>query len=141
MKKSEFYLTSIPFPEKAVDLLDSACVYSKQRTITPKIINQVLTEKTHIPTIITQQIKERLLNLETLLFSKIIQQDEAIKKLSSTLRRSFLLIGKRKKPLASFLFLGPTGVGKTETAKAVAETFFSNDTNVQTGHAPVSTTL
>ena len=136
IEKSEFYLTSIPFPEKAVDLLDSACVYSKQRTITPKIINQVLTEKTHIPTIITQQIKERLLNLETLLFSKIIQQDEAIKKLSSTLRRSFLLIGKRKKPLASFLFLGPTGVGKTETAKAVAETFFSNDTNVQTGHAP-----
>ncbi len=126
IEKSEFYLTSIPFPEKAVDLLDSACVYSKQKTITPKIINQVLTEKTHIPTIITQQIKEKLLNLETLLFSRIIQQNEAIKKLSSTLRRSFLLIGKRKKPLASFLFLGPTGVGKTETAKAVSNVFFED---------------
>ncbi|MEK7096796.1 MAG: AAA family ATPase, partial [Patescibacteria group bacterium] len=90
------------------------------------IINQVLTEKTHIPTIITQQIKEKLLNLETLLFSRIIQQNEAIKKLSSTLRRSFLLIGKRKKPLASFLFLGPTGVGKTETAKAVSNVFFED---------------
>lgn len=129
IEKSEFYLTSIPFPEKAVDLLDTACVYAKQRSteiITPEIINIVLTEKTHIPTTITKQIKEKLLNLETLLFSRIIQQDEAIKKLSSALRRSFLLIGKRKKPLASFLFLGPTGVGKTETAKAVAETFFSN---------------
>lgn len=129
IEKSEFYLTSIPFPEKAVDLLDTACVYAKQQSadiITPEIINTVLTEKTHIPTTITKQIKEKLLNLETLLFSRIIQQDEAIKKLSSALRRSFLLIGKRKKPLASFLFLGPTGVGKTETAKAVVETFFSN---------------
>jgi ATP-dependent Clp protease ATP-binding subunit ClpA len=129
IEKSEFYLTTIPFPEKAVDLLDTACVYSNQNhksTITPEIINTVLTEKTHIPTTITKQIKEKLLNLETLLFSRIIQQDEAINKLSSALRRSFLLIGKRKKPLASFLFLGPTGVGKTETAKAVAETFFSN---------------
>jgi len=136
VEKSEFYLTSIPFPEKAVDLLDSACVYAKQKIVTPEIINIVLTEKTHIPTTISKQIKEKLLNLETLLFSKIIQQDEAVKKLSSALRRSFLLIGKRKKPLASFLFLGPTGVGKTETAKAIADVFFSNDIDVQTGHAP-----
>jgi len=135
IEKSEFYLTYIPFPEKAVDLLDTACVYAKQRgtdrsrpvpTITPEIINAVLTEKTHIPTTITKQMKEKLLNLETLLFSRIIQQDEAIKKLSSALRRSFLLIGKRKKPLATFLFLGPTGVGKTETAKVITEVFFSN---------------
>lgn len=136
VEKSEFYLTSIPFPEKAVDLLDTACVYAKQNrtdnsrivptTITPEIINAALTEKTHIPTTITKQIKEKLLDLEELLFSKIIQQDESIKKLSSTLRRSFLLIGKRKKPLASFLFLGPTGVGKTETAKAIANVFFTD---------------
>lgn len=124
--KSEFYLTTIPFPEKAVDLLDMACAYTKQKIITPEIINLVLTEKTHIPTVITKQMKEKLIDLEALLFSRIIQQDEAIKKLSSALRRSFLLIGKRKKPLASFLFLGPTGVGKTETAKAVASVFFSN---------------
>ncbi len=137
IEKSEFYLTYIPFPEKAVDLLDTACVYVKQNgKVTPEMINQVLTEKTHIPTTLTKQMKEKLLNLETLLFSRIIQQDEVIKKLSSALRRSFLLIGKRKKPLASFLFLGPTGVGKTETAKAVAQTFFSNDIDVQTGHAP-----
>ncbi|MDO8741660.1 MAG: AAA family ATPase [Candidatus Roizmanbacteria bacterium] len=82
--------------------------------------------KTHIPTTITKQMKEKLLNLETLLFSRIIQQDEAIKKLSSALRRSFLLIGKRKKPLTTFLLLGPTGVGKTETAKVIAQVFFSD---------------
>ena len=135
VEKSEFYLTYIPFPEKAVDLLDTACVYVKQNgQVTPEIINQVLTIKTHIPTLITKQMKEKLLNLETLLFSRIIQQDEAVRKLSSALRRSFLLIGKRKKPLATFLFFGPTGVGKTETAKAIAETFFSNQ--VTNNHEP-----
>ena len=146
VEKSEFYLTYIPFPEKAVDLLDMACVYTKQNrgtdrsrpvpTITPEIINSVLTEKTHIPTTLTKQMKEKLLNLETLLFSRIIQQDEAIKKLSSALRRSFLLIGKRKKPLSTFLFLGPTGVGKTETAKTIAEVFFSNAPNLPNSPNP-----
>jgi ATP-dependent Clp protease ATP-binding subunit ClpA len=129
IEKSEFYLTSIPFPEKAVDLLDTACVSSQQKIITPKIIDQVLSEKTHVPTIITKQMKEKLLSLETLLYSQIVQQDEAIKKLSSALRRSFLLIGKRKKPLASFMFLGPTGVGKTETAKAISNIFFTDSSN------------
>ncbi|MDO9028595.1 MAG: AAA family ATPase, partial [Candidatus Roizmanbacteria bacterium] len=137
IEKSEFYLTYIPFPEKAVDLLDTACVYVKQNgKVTPEMINQVLTEKTHIPTTLTKQMKEKLLNLETLLFSRIIQQDEAVKKLSSALRRSFLLIGKRKKPLATFLFLGPTGVGKTETAKAITGVFFSNSPNLPNSPNP-----
>ena len=134
IEKSEFYLTYIPFPEKAVDLLDTACSNIKSsgsHIVTPEIINQVLTEKTHVPTTISSTMKEKLLNLETLLFSSIISQEDAIKKLASSLRRSFLLIGKRKKPLASFLFLGPTGVGKTQTAKAVNKVFFSNNSLIR----------
>ncbi len=134
IEKSEFYLTYIPFPEKAVDLLDSACVYVKQHKknqktpmVFPEDIDRILTEKTHVPVTITSQMKEKLLSLELLLKNEILEQDEAINKLSSSLRRSFLLIGKRKKPLASFLFLGPTGVGKTQTAKAIAKVFFSSD--------------
>jgi len=133
--KSDFYITYIPFPEKAIDLLDSACTYVRQiKTndkqivkITPDIIDRMLTDKTHIPTSLTSQMKEKLLNLESLLFSTIVQQEEAVKEVSSALRRSFLLIGKRKKPLASFLFLGPTGVGKTETAKAITNAFFGSE--------------
>jgi len=136
--KSEFYLTYIPFPEKAVDLLDTACVHTKQKhvdksskllpTVMPKDIDTILTQKTHIPVIITKQMKEKLLHLENLLTKQVFDQDEAVKKLSSSLRRSFLLAGKRKKPLATFLFLGPTGVGKTATAKAIASVFFSTST-------------
>lgn len=134
IEKSEFYLTYIPFPEKAVDLLDTACAQIKSSNgniVTPETVNQVLTEKTHVPTTISSTMKEKLLNLETLLFSSIINQEEAIKKLSSALRRSFLLIGKRKKPLATFLFLGPTGVGKTQTAKAVNQVFFANNSLIR----------
>ena len=131
IEKSEFYLTYIPFPEKAVDLLDTACAYAKQKkTIRPEDIDAVLTEKTHVPITITSQMKEKLLHLEALLSSQVFEQDTAIKKLSASLRRSFLLIGKRKKPLATFLFLGPTGVGKTATAKAVAHVFFSSSSSL-----------
>ncbi len=130
VEKSEFYLTYIPFPEKAADLLDAACVYAKSKNlskVTPDIVDLVLTEKTHVPTLVTSDMKEKLLNMEARLAEKIVQQANALNKLSSALRRSFLLVGKRKKPLATFMFLGPTGVGKTETAKAIAGIFFGKE--------------
>lgn len=132
VEKSEFYITYIPFPEKAIDLLDNACVYYKSKNqvnaiILPETVDIVLSEKTHIPTRLTDESRNKLINLEQLLSSRIVSQTEAIKQLSSALRRSFLLLGKRKKPLACFLLLGPTGVGKTETAKALAEIFFGSE--------------
>ncbi|OGK13945.1 hypothetical protein A3C98_01545 [Candidatus Roizmanbacteria bacterium RIFCSPHIGHO2_02_FULL_37_15] len=139
IQKSDFYITSIPFPEKAIDLLDSACILAKQENsspdsdknksliVHPHFVDSVLTEKTHIPTTLTENLKQKLVHLETLVLSQIVHQQKAIAKLSSALRRSFVLIGKRKKPLASLLFLGPTGVGKTQTAKAIAKIFFGGD--------------
>lgn len=128
--KSEFYITYIPFPEKAFSLLDMACargVQTHTHIITPDIIDVVLSEKTHIPTHLTEGMRKKLIDLEKLLEERIIFQHEAIEKLASAMRRSFILLGKRKKPLASFLFLGPTGVGKTETAKALSDIFFGSE--------------
>lgn len=134
VEKSDFYITSVPFPEKSMQLLDNACVYAvqnlKKTVVTPDIIDITLTEKTHVPTTLTNSMRDNLLRLESLLQSKIVSQHEAIKQLASALRRSFVLMGKRKKPLASFLFLGPTGVGKTETAKAIAEVFFGSENSL-----------
>lgn len=139
IEKSNFYITYIPFPEKAIDLLDNACVLVKEKLakkilmtpiVTPEVIDEILTEKTHIPTALSDQMKNKLVNLENQLEFYIIDQKNAINDISAALRRAFLLIGKRKKPLASFLLLGPTGVGKTETAKSIAKIIFGSETHL-----------
>ncbi|PIP63941.1 ATP-dependent chaperone ClpB, partial [Candidatus Roizmanbacteria bacterium CG22_combo_CG10-13_8_21_14_all_33_16] len=98
----------------------------KNLVLLPAHIDETLSSITHTPTQLSQKIKDKLNSLETDLNNKIINQGVAINSLSSALRRSFVLLGKRKKPLASFLFLGPTGVGKTETAKALNSIFFKD---------------
>lgn len=71
--------------------------------------------------------REKLLNLESILHKKIIGQYEAIKVISDTMRRSRAGLAGGTKPIGSFLFFGPTGVGKTETAKTLASVFFGNE--------------
>lgn len=130
IQKSDYYITSIPFPEKAMQLLDSACVYTvqtlKKTLVLPEYVDTVLSERTHIPTQLSEDLKTKLVTLEQLLDARIINQHQAAADIASALRRSFLTMGKRKKPLATFMFLGPTGVGKTETAKTIAEVFFGS---------------
>lgn len=127
IEKSEFYITNVPFPEKAIELLETTCSFAAQQhkeTLLPEDVNNILTQLTHSPTKLDQKIKKTLVGFEKILSTRIIAQSNAVNQLSAALRRSFLLLGKRKKPLASFLFLGPTGVGKTETAKVLADIFF-----------------
>ncbi len=130
VEKSDYYITYIPFPEKAVDLLDKSCVLTKSRgrnLVTPKDVDDALSAESRIPILIDEKIKNKLISLEKILGESIFDQEEAISALSASLRRAFLLLGKRKKPLASFLFLGPTGVGKTELAKSLGRIFFDED--------------
>ena len=71
--------------------------------------------------------KEILLNLENLIHQRIINQEEAVKEISTAMRRARADITVRKGPMGCFLFLGPTGVGKTETSKALAEIYFGSE--------------
>lgn len=71
--------------------------------------------------------KEKLSNLEEKLHERIVGQNEAVSALSRAMRRAVLNVSARNKPIGTFLFLGPTGVGKTETAKALAQIYFGNE--------------
>lgn len=131
IEKSAFYIIEVPFPEKAIQLLDEVCVYTVQtlqkKQAMPNTVDTVLTEKTHISTNFSDSMKKILLHLETLLKKQVLFQDQAAEEIANCLRKDYLLLEKRTKPLATLLFLGPTGVGKTETAKAIARIFFNSE--------------
>jgi len=69
----------------------------------------------------------RLVNLEKILHERVVGQEEAVRAISKSIRRNRVGIGSRKRPIGSFLFLGPTGVGKTELSKALAEAMFGDE--------------
>jgi ATP-dependent Clp protease ATP-binding subunit ClpC len=126
------YMSSLPFPKKAVDLISEAVVYVKRtvgsRVILPEHIAQVIAQKTQVPVgeMATKE-KEILLNLEKLIHQRLINQEEAVKDVSTALRRARAEVNVRKGPMGTFLFMGPTGVGKTETAKALSQIYFGSE--------------
>jgi len=125
------YLPAIPFPEKAINLLDEISVFvsqQKEKVLLPSHVAKIISEKTQIP-VGEIEIREReiLLNLENLIHQRIIDQEEAVKEVSAALRRARAEVTVRKGPMGCFLFLGPTGVGKTETSKALAEIYFGSE--------------
>ena len=96
--------------------------------LTKEDIREVISNLTQIPlTKITQDENEKLINLEERLHKRIVGQDEAINSISKAIKRSRIGINDPNKPLCSFLFLGPTGVGKTEVSKALAYNLFGNE--------------
>jgi ATP-dependent Clp protease ATP-binding subunit ClpB len=100
--------------------------------VTAEDIAEVISRWTGIPvTRMLQTEKDKLLNLENELHNRVIGQDEAIQAVADAVRRSRAGLQEQKKPIGSFLFLGTTGVGKTELAKALAE-FLFNDENMMT---------
>ena len=100
-------------------------------TVTAEQVAQVVSMMTGIPTTkITEGESERLLKLEETLHNRVIGQDQAVTALSKAIRRARVGLKSPNRPIGSFIFSGPTGVGKTELAKALAEAVFGSEDNM-----------
>lgn len=100
----------------------------QEAVVNEQDIADVVANWTGIPvTKIAQEESERLLDLEKILHERVIAQDEAIASVSKAIRRAFAGLKDPKRPIGSFIFLGPTGVGKTELAKALANALFGDE--------------
>ena len=117
-------------PSSATQLLESACSWAQSNRInilTEEYVSKTLSIQKKIPvTDISADESTKLMNLEEDLKKKVIGQDEAIKKVSETLRRSRTDIRNPNKPIGVFMFIGPTGVGKTHLAKTISEEYFND---------------
>ncbi|MCI1859244.1 MAG: ATP-dependent protease ATP-binding subunit ClpC [Sporolactobacillus sp.] len=95
--------------------------------VVPDDVAQVVANWTGIPVVrLEQKESERLLHMEEILHKRVVGQDEAVKAVSHAIRRARAGLKDPSRPIGSFIFLGPTGVGKTELARAVAETLFGD---------------
>jgi ATP-dependent Clp protease ATP-binding subunit ClpA len=102
-----------------------------KQKITQKEIRELLSDITGIPIqSITEGESQKLLNLEKTLHTRVIGQEEAVSAIAKAIRRSRLGIQNPNRPIASFLFCGPTGVGKTEVTKALAASMFGAENNM-----------
>ena len=104
---------------------------NKTNAIGANEIADVVARWTGIPVAkITETEKEKLINLEKILHKRVVGQDEAVEAVAKAIRRSRVGLADAKKPIGSFLFLGQTGVGKTELSKAIAEAMFDDENNI-----------
>jgi ATP-dependent Clp protease ATP-binding subunit ClpC len=120
--------------DQSLNLLSEVIPYvvnQKREIVTPNDVLTLLEAQTGVA-LGTPTARERdtLLNLEERLHERVVGQDEAISAIAEALRRSRAGIRNQERPIGSFLFLGPTGVGKTETAKALAEILFGDEEKI-----------
>ena len=119
------------WPDKAVDLLDEACArakLAKQNVVDVAVVQKVISDQTKIPIEqLTQQEKEKLATLEQQLQSNIIGQEKAVKAVADAVKKWRVGLREQDRPIASFLFLGPTGVGKTQTCKVLSKCIYGDE--------------
>lgn len=130
---SQRYFYEKFLPEKAIALLEEAAVYVKNKKgrksfVLKEDIAELVAKKTGIPTEkISQTEAHLLLNLEEKIHQRIINQNEAVKAVATAIKRARTELRDPRRPIVNLLFLGPTGVGKTELAKTVADIYFGSE--------------
>lgn len=132
-KLAERYIHEQAFPGKALKLLDAAAGFPEQQHfITARSVQEAVEKSFDIKvqTASTFEEKDTLLNLEAKIHERMINQTRAVKLVSDALRRARTGVANQNKPIGTFLFLGPTGVGKTELSKALADVYFGGQQKI-----------
>lgn len=130
---SERYIHDLAMPGRAVKLLESAANYAEGGgLVTMNSVQQAIEKTMDVKVSVASSVDDRemLLNLEDRIHKRMINQTHAVKAVSDALRRARAGVRNQNRPIGTFLFLGPTGVGKTELAKALAEVYFGGEDNI-----------
>ena len=129
---SERYVFDLQMPGRALHLLESAANYADHGFVLAESVGKAIEKTQGVKVQVETDTRERdrLLNMENLIHERMIDQVEAVKTVSDALRRSAAGVRNTNRPIGTFLFLGPTGVGKTELAKAVSEVYFGGESDI-----------
>jgi ATP-dependent Clp protease ATP-binding subunit ClpC len=123
-------------PYKAISLLEEVAVWARRTkganaVVSGNDVATLLSEKISMPVSqVTASESEKLVNLEQIIHERMVDQHEAVTAVANSLRRARAELRDASRPIANLLFLGPTGVGKTELAKTIAEVYFGNEENM-----------
>ncbi len=121
------YIHDRVLPDSAISLFTESKALVKNGVLDSKVVKEVFSRRVNVPIESLGNVqKEELLHLENKIHERLIDQEEAVKQVADTLRRAATALKDEKRPIGSFLFVGPTGVGKTELAKTLAEVYFKN---------------
>ncbi|MDO4902440.1 MAG: ATP-dependent Clp protease ATP-binding subunit [bacterium] len=129
---SQRYIFDLEMPGRAVRLLEMATGFAEGGIVDAQAVERAI-EKTmnvKVASSNSESEKSTLLNLENLLHQRMIGQEKAVSAVSNALRRARTGVRNQNRPIGTFLFLGPTGVGKTELSKALAEIYFNGEENI-----------
>jgi ATP-dependent Clp protease ATP-binding subunit ClpC len=129
---SERYVHDLAMPGRAIKLMESAASYASGSLVTAHSVQQAIEQTMDIKVGVAsgEDERQKLLNLEDLIHKRMINQTRAVGVVSDALRRARAGVRNQNRPIGTFLFLGPTGVGKTELAKALADVYFNGENKI-----------
>lgn len=129
---SQRYVYDLAMPGRAMKLLETAASYSESGLVTINSVQAAIEKTMNVKVSVASASddRDRLLNLEDLIHQRMINQTRAVGVVSDALRRARAGVRNTNRPIGTFLFLGPTGVGKTELAKALASVYFDGEDRI-----------